>query len=106
MRPGSDVFVPHPHPHIAPPPHPTSYFLLPPSSSHLPLECTLALTLILPPSPCRRAFEKHFKEWRHQNGMRSLGIPNNKNFYEVTKIADAESLWANIQVGVGLGVRV
>lgn len=50
------------------------------------------------PHPPRRAFEKHFKEWRHQNGMRSLGIPNNKNFYEVTKIADAESLWANIQV--------
>lgn len=45
----------------------------------------------------RRAFEKHFKEWRHQNGMRSLGIPNNKNFYEVTKIDDALALWKNIQ---------
>jgi len=32
----------------------------------------------------RRAFERHFKEWRHVNGMRALGIPNNKNFYEVT----------------------
>ncbi len=31
----------------------------------------------------RRAFERHFKEWRHQNAMRALGIPNNKNFYEV-----------------------
>jgi splicing factor 3A subunit 3 len=30
--------------------------------------------------------------------MRSLGIPNNKNFYEVTKIDDALSLWKNIQV--------
>ena len=52
-------------------------------------------------APIRRAFEKHFKEWRHQNGMRALSIPNNKNFYEVTKIADAESLWSNIQVRVG-----
>lgn len=47
----------------------------------------------------RRAFERHFKEWRHQNGMRALGIPNNKLFYEVTKIADAEELWRNVQVG-------
>ena len=46
----------------------------------------------------RRAFERHFKEWRHQNGMRALGIPNNKNFYEVTQIADARQLWLSIQV--------
>lgn len=45
----------------------------------------------------RRAFEKHFKEWRHQNGMRAMGIPNNKMFYEVTKIDDALSLWRTIQ---------
>ena len=31
-------------------------------------------------------------------GMRALGIPNNKNFYEVTQIAEAQALWANIQV--------
>ncbi|GBF95619.1 splicing factor 3A subunit 3 [Raphidocelis subcapitata] len=30
----------------------------------------------------RRAFERHFKEWRHVNGMRALGIPNTKDFYE------------------------
>ena len=30
--------------------------------------------------------------------MRALGIPNNKNFYEVTQIEEAKSLWANIQV--------
>jgi splicing factor 3A subunit 3 len=46
----------------------------------------------------RRAFERHFKEWRHINGMKALGIPNNKDFYEVTKIEDALSLWKNIQV--------
>ncbi len=46
----------------------------------------------------RRAFERHFKEWKHQNGMRALGIPNNKNFFEVTQIKDALELWASIQV--------
>eukprot|EP00879_Flechtneria_rotunda_P009192 GHRR01009625.1.p1 GENE.GHRR01009625.1~~GHRR01009625.1.p1 ORF type:complete len:514 (+),score=175.71 GHRR01009625.1:1274-2815(+) len=45
----------------------------------------------------RRAFERHFKEWRHVNGMKALGIPNNKDFYEVTKIEDALALWKNIQ---------
>ena len=34
----------------------------------------------------RRAFERHFKEWRHQHGMRCLGIPNTKNFHEITTI--------------------
>lgn len=34
----------------------------------------------------RRAFERHFKEWRHQHGMRCLGIPNTKNFNEITCI--------------------
>lgn len=50
----------------------------------------------------RRAYEKHFKEFRHQNGMRALGIPNNKAFYEVTKIDEALSLWKSMQAkGVG-----
>lgn len=47
----------------------------------------------------RRAFERHFKEWRHVNGMKALGIPNNKDFFEVTQIADAQQLWKTIQVG-------
>ena len=34
----------------------------------------------------RRAYERHFKEWRHQHGMRCLGIPNTKNFNEITSI--------------------
>lgn len=50
----------------------------------------------------RRAFERHFKEWRHVNGMKALGIPNNKDFFEVTQIADAQQLWKTIQVGLGL----
>ncbi|KAI8468016.1 MAG: splicing factor 3a, subunit 3 [Monoraphidium minutum] len=45
----------------------------------------------------RRAFERHFKEWRHVNGMRALGIPNTKDFYEVTKIEDAMALWKTLQ---------
>jgi len=46
----------------------------------------------------RREFERHFREWKHQNAMRALGIPNNKNFFEITKVADAQELWENIQV--------
>jgi len=45
----------------------------------------------------RRAFEKHFKEFQHLQGMKALGIPNTKEFYEVTSIADAQELWRNLQ---------
>ncbi|PRW61113.1 splicing factor 3A subunit 3 [Chlorella sorokiniana] len=45
----------------------------------------------------RRAFERHFREWRHENGMRALGIPNSKKFFEVTQIADAVALWKSLQ---------
>ncbi|GAB4814775.1 hypothetical protein N2152v2_001821 [Parachlorella kessleri] len=55
----------------------------------------------------RRAFERHFKvrgsvwaraaEWRHLNGMKALGIPNSKQFFEVTTIADALALWKSLQ---------
>lgn len=37
----------------------------------------------------RRAFERHFQESRHAFGMRALGLPNTKHFFEITKIADA-----------------
>lgn len=37
----------------------------------------------------RKAFDKHFQEWRHAHGMRCLGIPNTRQFHEITKIADA-----------------
>ncbi|KAL9266826.1 Splicing factor SF3a60-like protein, partial [Drosera capensis] len=50
----------------------------------------------------RRAFERHFKEWRHQHGMRCLGIPNTKNFNEITSIEDAKRLWDRIQEKQGL----
>ena len=31
----------------------------------------------------RRAYERHFKEFRHQHGMRCLNVPNTKAFAEV-----------------------
>ncbi|XP_072968725.1 splicing factor SF3a60 homolog [Typha angustifolia] len=50
----------------------------------------------------RRAYERHFKEWRHQHGMRCLGIPNTKNFNEITSIQEAKELWERIQERQGL----
>ncbi|CAA0824676.1 splicing factor-related [Striga hermonthica] len=50
----------------------------------------------------RRAYERHFKEFRHQHGMRCLGIPNTKNFNEITSIPDAKELWEKIQEKQGL----
>uniref|UniRef100_A0A8R7PUV8 Matrin-type domain-containing protein n=1 Tax=Triticum urartu TaxID=4572 RepID=A0A8R7PUV8_TRIUA len=49
----------------------------------------------------RRAYERHFKEWRHQHGMRCLGIPNTKNFNEITSIKEATTLWERIQAKQG-----
>lgn len=46
----------------------------------------------------RRAFERHFKEAKHQQGMRALGIPNTKSFFEVTQVKDACELWAALKV--------
>jgi splicing factor 3A subunit 3 len=37
----------------------------------------------------RKAFEKHFTEWRHTHGLKCLGIPNSKHFLEITMINDA-----------------
>jgi len=40
----------------------------------------------------RRAFERHFSEWRHAYGMRCLRIPNTMHFREITKIQEAIEL--------------
>ena len=40
----------------------------------------------------RRAFERHFQEWRHAHGMRCLRIPNTMHFREITKINEALQL--------------
>ena len=45
----------------------------------------------------RRAFERHFSEWRHQHGMRCLGIPNTQHFHGITKMEDAKKLWERLQ---------
>ena len=40
----------------------------------------------------RKNFERHFSESRHAFGMRALGLPNTKHFYEITRIEDALTL--------------
>lgn len=45
----------------------------------------------------RRAFERHFQEWRHAHGMRCLGIPNTRHFHDITKIQDAIELWQKLK---------
>jgi splicing factor 3A subunit 3 len=40
----------------------------------------------------RRAFERHFQEWRHAHGMRCLRIPNTMHFREITRIEEAIQL--------------
>ncbi|KAJ1339425.1 hypothetical protein BSLG_005942 [Batrachochytrium salamandrivorans] len=40
----------------------------------------------------RKAFDRHFQEWRHAHGIRCLGIPNSKQFHDVTSINDAYAL--------------
>jgi splicing factor 3A subunit 3 len=44
----------------------------------------------------RRAFEKHFQEARHLQGMQAIGIPNTKIFFEITKIRDGFKLWQSL----------
>ncbi|KAJ3051597.1 hypothetical protein HK097_007378 [Rhizophlyctis rosea] len=45
----------------------------------------------------RKAFDRHFQEWRHAHGMRCLGIPNTRHFHEITKIEDAYHLWEKLK---------
>lgn len=45
----------------------------------------------------RRAFDRHFQEWRHAHGMRCLKIPNTKHFHDITLIEDAINLYAKIK---------
>ncbi|KAJ1605934.1 Prp9p-like splicing factor 3a subunit 3 snRNP [Cryptosporidium canis] len=44
----------------------------------------------------RRAFERHFSESRHANGLSALGIPNTCHFKEITKISDAQELYSTL----------
>ncbi|KAG5182382.1 hypothetical protein JKP88DRAFT_199316 [Tribonema minus] len=45
----------------------------------------------------RRAFDRHFQEFRHAHGMRCLGIPNTKHFHDITLIQDAMDLYAKLK---------
>ncbi|CAJ1408811.1 unnamed protein product [Effrenium voratum] len=45
----------------------------------------------------RRAFERHFQEWRHAFGMRCLKIPNTAHFKEITKIEEAITLYEKLK---------
>ncbi|KAI9227223.1 MAG: hypothetical protein DHS80DRAFT_17553 [Piptocephalis tieghemiana] len=38
----------------------------------------------------RKAFEKHFQEHRHTNGLRCLGITNSRTYHDITSIEDAK----------------
>lgn len=51
----------------------------------------------------RRAFDKHFQEWKHAYGMRCLGIPNTKHFHDITMIDDAVALYAKIKSEIQVG---
>lgn len=44
----------------------------------------------------RRAFDKHFQEWRHAYGMKCLKIPNTSHFKFVTEISEALKLHQKI----------
>jgi hypothetical protein len=45
----------------------------------------------------RRAFEKHFSEWRHAFGMRCLKIPNTAHFKDITRIEEAITLYEKLK---------
>lgn len=45
----------------------------------------------------KRAFDQHFFEWRHAQGMRALGIPNTRHFYQVTRMEEAQALWERLR---------
>eukprot|EP01035_Chromulina_nebulosa_P017415 gene17415-22965_t len=45
----------------------------------------------------RRNFDRHFSEWRHNYGMKCLGIPNSKHFHDITLIEDAVTLYNKIK---------
>lgn len=44
----------------------------------------------------RRAFERHFSESKHANGLSALGIPNTSHFKEITRISDAQELYSTL----------
>lgn len=45
----------------------------------------------------RRAFDKHFNEYRHIHGLKCLGITNTTLFREITRIDEAQRLWEKLE---------
>ena len=45
----------------------------------------------------RKAFDKHFFEWRHAHGMRCLGVPNTRHFFQITRIDEVLSVWEEMK---------
>jgi hypothetical protein len=45
----------------------------------------------------QRAFEQHFSEWRHANGMRALRIPNTRHFRGITDPGEARTLYDKLK---------
>lgn len=45
-----------------------------------------------------KAFQRHFAESRHAQGMQALGIPNTAHFANITQIEDACNLWGKLKV--------
>lgn len=45
----------------------------------------------------RRAFDQHFYEWRHNHGMKCLGIPNTSHFFQITKIDEVKRIWEKMR---------
>lgn len=45
----------------------------------------------------RQAFDRHFQQPRHAQGMRSLGVPNTKHFHDITKISHALELFSRLK---------
>lgn len=45
----------------------------------------------------RKSFENHFKFWRHQLGLRRIGLPNSKIFKTITSIEEAQVRWEKVR---------
>lgn len=45
----------------------------------------------------RRAFDRHFQEWKHAYGMRCLGVPNTKHFHDITSIDEVVALYGKMK---------
>ncbi|KAJ3225375.1 proteasome regulatory particle base subunit [Clydaea vesicula] len=45
----------------------------------------------------RKVFDRHFSEWRHNNGLRALGVGSGKQYVGITAIEDAYKLFEKLK---------